>query len=410
MNKLFKFDFKIVKTKILMKRLLLSASAISMFASLANAQCTPVDCSADLPAYGGVCDTMMLDGVVGQAYADFESFVLTPNCFDAGLIDPGSAGTQIKITNIDNFSYSGFPAGVTGQTNQSSYSPGGSTNTLGCIGVTGTPTEIGVFNLTMAFLADVVTCGFIQIPQNDNPADYVLWMTVKPVPTFTGLATNYCITDGAVNMTVTGTTGGTFTGPGVTGNQFNPATAGVGTHEIKYLVSAQQGSAIAPAADSMIVMVEVFSAGTTFYEDADNDGYGDPNSTATGCTIPTGFVSNNDDCDDTDPTINPGATDIPDNGIDEDCSGADAVTGIDELAAQKLQVYPNPTNGVMTVHFGDITINSVVLMDLNGRVVKTISADSNVVNTDLSSLNDGVYIMNISTEKGSIQKRIVVQK
>ena len=31
------------------------------------------------------------------------------------------------------------------------------------------------------------------------------------------------------------------------------------------------------------------------------------------------------DCDDTNPGIHPGAVDVPDNGVDEDCSGLDAV-------------------------------------------------------------------------------------
>lgn len=45
--------------------------------------------------------------------------------------------------------------------------------------------------------------------------------------------------------------------------------------------------------------------------DLDNDGFSPP-----------------EDCDDTDPAINPNAIDFPDNGIDEDCDGTEVVSGI----------------------------------------------------------------------------------
>jgi len=41
------------------------------------------------------------------------------------------------------------------------------------------------------------------------------------------------------------------------------------------------------------------NSNTTFYEDADGDGLGNPESTAEGCSAPDGFVANSDDNDDT---------------------------------------------------------------------------------------------------------------
>jgi hypothetical protein len=60
----------------------------------------------------------------------------------------------------------------------------------------------------------------------------------------------------------------------------------------------------------------------SFYADADGDTYGDGASTTDACSAPEGYVANSDDCDDASSTVYPGAPEICDNGIDEDCDGA----------------------------------------------------------------------------------------
>lgn len=60
---------------------------------------------------------------------------------------------------------------------------------------------------------------------------------------------------------------------------------------------------------------------STWYADADGDGYGVSTSTLSYCTQPYGYVANSTDCDDALAAINPGATEIC-NSADDNCSGA----------------------------------------------------------------------------------------
>jgi hypothetical protein len=60
----------------------------------------------------------------------------------------------------------------------------------------------------------------------------------------------------------------------------------------------------------------------TFYRDADGDGFGDPSDTMTGCQAAAGYVSNDSDCDDAEPSAYPGAIDDTNDGIDNDCDGS----------------------------------------------------------------------------------------
>ncbi len=62
----------------------------------------------------------------------------------------------------------------------------------------------------------------------------------------------------------------------------------------------------------------------TYYLDADGDGFGDPNSSLAASTQPAGYVTDSTDCDDTDAAAYPGAAEICEDGVDQDCDGSDA--------------------------------------------------------------------------------------
>ena len=86
---------------------------------------------------------------------------------------------------------------------------------------------------------------------------------------------------------------------------------------------------------------------STFYRDADGDGYGDPANSTQACATPPGYVSNGTDCDDGDNTVYPGVPGICD-GKDNNCNGTiDEGVKTTSIAMQMVMV-----SGICKFHTG----------------------------------------------------------
>jgi hypothetical protein len=87
--------------------------------------------------------------------------------------------------------------------------------------------------------------------------------------------------------------------------------------------------------------------GTTWYADADEDGFGGGTFSVVSCDQPSGTVDNSDDCDDLQASVNPSAEEVCD-GVDQDCD-----TEIDEDATDPATWYADTdTDG-----YGDANVS-----------------------------------------------------
>jgi hypothetical protein len=84
---------------------------------------------------------------------------------------------------------------------------------------------------------------------------------------------------------------------------------------------------------------------------------------------------------------------------------SNVVLATDEIKSSKKEpsIYPNPTNGPLTIKAEDNTKFNVYSQ--SGQLVKTVEAQKGINETDISELPKGVYIVKSSTESYKVIKK-----
>lgn len=147
-----------------------------------------------------------------------------------------------------------------------------------------------------------------------------------------------------------------------------------------------------------------------YFTDTDDDGFGTGNGQIY-CENPgAGFVTVGGDCNDNNNQIYPGATEVLDNSIDENCDGVDGYVGINELTLANFKIVPNPNNGTFNVILSEEVNNATIsIQDLNGKTVQTSIFSGLEFQANLIGVTTGVYFVKIQTENSIAVERVIIK-
>ena len=220
-----------------------------------------------------------------------------------------------------------------------------------------------------------------------------------------------CSTGGVVNLVGGSPSGGSYSGTGTSGSQFDPSVSGVGSFPLTY--SYTDGNGCANSATESITVIQGPTVTLAPYSDVCDT---DPFFTLTGGNPSNGTYSG--------PGVTAGVFNPSSAGVGvhtitytfTDGNGCDGTAfetitvndcaSLSETSLNSFQLMPNPANSKVEIVTSG-KYDHIELIDMQGRVLQQHGAETN--SFDVSGLSGGVYIVRVKFGSSMHEERLIIR-
>jgi hypothetical protein len=269
-----------------------------------------------------------------------------------------------------------------------------------------------------------LTYNYTDVNSCSNTATTTI--AINPLPSVSSSAANTSVCVNSTSNVLTGLPiGGTFSGAGVNGNNFNASIAGVGSQVITYSYTDVNGCSASTSTTVVVNTLPTVSLTTINDSVCVNQTVLVLNGLPSGGTYSGTGVTGS--------TFNPSVAGLGPKVITysysdaNNCSNTatttilvDACVGVDELVNNDviINVYPNPANDQVNIYVSNMSEKvTCMLFNSVGQLVKVIKAetenliDNNTINFSTDNFNNGLYFIKVYDNNGFTKTiRLIINK